>query len=368
MMIDDMDTGLDGLDGSSGPGGVLDSGNNVPGALAGLSPDEMVSSYDDDGSGSAGPASIGDDSWPPDISPADLKRYGFYGGVLDGVDRHQQTYGRPPNDDELLDIGRSMADLHGIPLHEALGLDADEIAPAAPPPVRTASAAGNTATDAVADAAAPVPQATPTGGSDAAPAGGTAAPPPPPAEPTTKAEPTAKTAPTDASGGTAGGGGTDSPPAPAAPAPPTPAAGTNPPGKPFVSRKSTQEILGMAQNGFVATGPDAGSHQCVPLVKAAIPEIGATPQWKKGANISGPNAPPLQPGTAIASGWDKSGNYPNNSTGNHAAIVDKVDPDGTVHVIDQYDHRDANGIGHFQEAQSRALNPGEENGYSIITH
>jgi hypothetical protein len=133
--------------------------------------------------------------------------------------------------------------------------------------------------------------------------------------------------------------------------------------KPFVSRKNSGEIQGMGQNGFVAVGPDAGSHQCVPLVKAAIPEIGATPLWRKGPDISGPDDPNLQPGTAIAKGW-VDGKYPNNSTGNHAAIFDHVDENGRVWVIDQWDHGD--GLPH--PAQLRRLGPGEEKDYSTITH
>ena len=95
---------------------------------------------------SHGPVDSGAPTWLNGFSDGDIRRYGFYGGVLDGVDRHQQTYGRPPNDDELLAIGRSMADFHGIPLHEALSpyttkpaagsdtVNAADTTPAAPPP------------------------------------------------------------------------------------------------------------------------------------------------------------------------------------------------------------------------------------------
>ena len=55
------------------------------------------------------------------------------------------------------------------------------------------------------------------------------------------------------------------------------------------------------------------------LVKKAVPGVGATPTWREGEKLKGPGDPPLEPGTAIAT--FENGNYPNRSTGNHAAIV-----------------------------------------------
>ena len=81
-------------------------------------------------------ASIGDDSWPEGLSENDLNRYGFYGGMLDAVDQHRQATGNPPTDDELVGMARSMADFHGIPLREALGLDAASTPDTGPFPVQ----------------------------------------------------------------------------------------------------------------------------------------------------------------------------------------------------------------------------------------
>ena len=137
----------------------------------------------------------------------------------------------------------------------------------------------------------------------------------------------------------------------------------NRPGKPYVTPKTKGEILGMAKHGFISAGPDTGSHQCVPLAKAVIPPLGPTGGWTKGPTITGPHDPNLRPGTAIGYGWDKNGNWPNHDHGNHVAIVSRVDPDGTVHIIDQWDHGD----GQPHRAQERSLKPGEIGGYSVVT-
>ncbi len=65
--------------------------------------------------------------------------------------------------------------------------------------------------------------------------------------------------------------------------------------------------------------------ECVTLVKEALPDLGATPNWRAGDPIKGPNDPPLQPGTAVATfAPDASKNgelrYPNKPTGNHAGL------------------------------------------------
>ena len=50
--------------------------------------------------------------------------------------------------------------------------------------------------------------------------------------------------------------------------------------------------------------------------------------------ITGPDDPNLKPGVAIAKGWNDQGRYPNNSHGNHAALV--VDPAATDDGIPIY--------------------------------
>ncbi|MBL8833525.1 MAG: peptidoglycan-binding protein [Rhodospirillales bacterium] len=67
------------------------------------------------------------------------------------------------------------------------------------------------------------------------------------------------------------------------------------------------------------------SKECVALVKHALPDIGATPNWRAGDTITGPGNPPLQPGTAVATfapDPTKNGElrYPNKPTGNHAGL------------------------------------------------
>jgi hypothetical protein len=67
------------------------------------------------------------------------------------------------------------------------------------------------------------------------------------------------------------------------------------------------------------------SEQCVALVKHALPELGATPNWRAGDPVKAPNDPPLQPGTAVATFKpDPNANddlrYPNKPTGNHAGL------------------------------------------------
>ncbi|MBF0167103.1 MAG: peptidoglycan-binding protein [Alphaproteobacteria bacterium] len=89
----------------------------------------------------------------------------------------------------------------------------------------------------------------------------------------------------------------------------------------WVAGKSVDDLLKETKDGYLSSGPDAGSKQCVALVKHAIPDIGAAKDWKEGEKIKGPDDPPLAPGTAIAT--FKDGKYQNNDTGNHAAIVIK---------------------------------------------
>ncbi len=91
-------------------------------------------------------------------------------------------------------------------------------------------------------------------------------------------------------------------------------------------------------------GPnDAEKRQCVGLVKAAVPEIGATPNWREGEKIVGPGDPPLKPGTAIAT-FDKDGKYANISGESHAAIFLGYGTQGGqqgIHVLDQFGGKEA---------------------------
>jgi hypothetical protein len=58
------------------------------------------------------------------------------------------------------------------------------------------------------------------------------------------------------------------------------------------------------------------SHECVAFVKFAAHAPQST-TWHQGAPVFGNNA--IEPGTAIACGWDQ-GRYPSHPHGNHAAI------------------------------------------------
>ncbi|NKC29568.1 BPSL0067 family protein [Falsiroseomonas selenitidurans] len=103
----------------------------------------------------------------------------------------------------------------------------------------------------------------------------------------------------------------------------------NQPGKPYVSPKSAEEILKMADaDGFVSSGADAGSGQCVALVKAAVPALGATKDWKtkasrwcKAEKVTETSIAGLAAGTVIGYGFDAEGKYASLSSGNHVAIL-----------------------------------------------
>ncbi len=120
----------------------------------------------------------------------------------------------------------------------------------------------------------------------------------------------------------------------------TVAAQINVPGKPYVSAKSADQILAMADdNGFVSSGADTGSGQCVALVKAAIPALGATSNWCAGDALDSAGIAKLLPGTAIGYGFDPTtGAYPSAATGNHVAIF--VSANGSMAtILDQWQHK-----------------------------
>jgi len=107
------------------------------------------------------------------------------------------------------------------------------------------------------------------------------------------------------------------------------AAGT---AKPPLATKEKIEVLGKTSKAEW-NKKTIQQQQCVALVKEALPRLGATPNWKPGQAIKGPNDPPLQYGTPIAT-FNKEGIYPNKNTGNHAAIFLGYTEDG-IKVLDQ---------------------------------
>lgn len=134
------------------------------------------------------------------------------------------------------------------------------------------------------------------------------------------------------SGGGGEGGGSDAPPPGSGPKePPTP------PPPPPQAKKGVPELIKQAQEqgGWLSTGPDKGSKECVALVKTAVPELGSTDKWKAGEPVT-PGDPNLKPGTPIGTGWNDKGEYPNNSSGNHVGIFDGWDPKtGEMKILDQ---------------------------------
>lgn len=117
----------------------------------------------------------------------------------------------------------------------------------------------------------------------------------------------------------------------------------NKPGKPYICPKSSEEILKLKDtNGFVNAGPDLGSGQCVALVKAVVPALGATKnystgelRWCKAEKITTSNLDKILPGTVVGYGFNSEGKYPSNSSGNHVAIFIKKDGE-MMAVIDQW--------------------------------
>ncbi len=134
-----------------------------------------------------------------------------------------------------------------------------------------------------------------------------------------------------------------------------------------------ETIQNTIKNGqHISTGPDKGSQECVALVKAVRPDLGSTKDWKAGAPVAG-NAD-IKPGDALGKGFDKDGNYPSNSTGNHAVVVTEVKRDEhgniqSITVAEQwaarpprpgYEERKA------RPATIRDLKPEEINEYRVI--
>ncbi|MFH1897931.1 MAG: BPSL0067 family protein [Candidatus Desantisbacteria bacterium] len=78
-------------------------------------------------------------------------------------------------------------------------------------------------------------------------------------------------------------------------------------------------------------GKKVGSGECVAFVQEAA-KAPNTSSWKKGVAVR--NKLSLKKGTAIAT-FNKDGKYPNNSTGNHAAIYLSQNTNG-IWVCDQW--------------------------------
>jgi hypothetical protein len=137
----------------------------------------------------------------------------------------------------------------------------------------------------------------------------------------------------------------------------------NVPGRPYVSAQSYQDILKLADDdGFVSSGADSGSRQCVALVKAAIPGLGpATNNWCKGEAVDNDNVADLLPGTAIGYGFGANGLYLSNTHGNHVAIFVSA-KDGDVKILDQWYSNDDK----YQEASVHTVDLAMKS-WSIVT-
>jgi hypothetical protein len=80
--------------------------------------------------------------------------------------------------------------------------------------------------------------------------------------------------------------------------------------------------------------------QCVSLVRAVIPELPHSSQWKEGDRITPENARKIAPGAAIAT--FKNGRYGNAPHGNHAAIFLRAgmrNGKEGIQVLDQFEGR-----------------------------
>lgn len=143
----------------------------------------------------------------------------------------------------------------------------------------------------------------------------------------------------------------------------------NKPGKPYICPKSAEEILKLKDsNGFVNVSPDLGSGQCVALVKAVVPALGATKdwitkemRWCKAEKVTAANLGTLLTGTVIGYGFNTEGKYPSASSGNHVAVFIKKDGE-KASIIDQW-HNTTSGT--KQEAMQHSVNIGKKEWYVV---
>jgi hypothetical protein len=143
--------------------------------------------------------------------------------------------------------------------------------------------------------------------------------------------------------------------------------------KGYQTDQSLEAIMSKANGGWIASGGDKainGGKECVALVKSEVPELRnvSTKAWTRGEDIRGLGDPPLKPGTAIAKGWDADGNYPSNSTGNHAMFYFGPDEDnpGQVKVVDQFAPRGGANWRNGQPVRVRSITPEKLSDYSVI--
>ena len=104
---------------------------------------------------------------------------------------------------------------------------------------------------------------------------------------------------------------------------------------PYVSPKTPEQILGDANNSWLA-GPNVSPenrHECVALLHWAIPDLPLASEWVKGDAITPENAKSLPAGTALAI-FGEGSKY-----GEHAAILDKPGRDDKrgdgIYVVEQ---------------------------------
>lgn len=111
------------------------------------------------------------------------------------------------------------------------------------------------------------------------------------------------------------------------------------------------EHPGAVQNPQALVGTDVvknkkGDAQCAELVKVKAHAPNTQPNnWQKGTELTPENVDKMPPGTPVASGWDKQGYYPNNSSGQHSGIFagpvkDKQGNTVGFKLIEQYRGQD----------------------------
>lgn len=123
-----------------------------------------------------------------------------------------------------------------------------------------------------------------------------------------------------------------------------PAGGASAPQAPA---RAYEEHRGAVQNPQALVGQAVvknkkGDAQCAELVKVEAHAPNTQPHnWQKGTELTRENVDKLEPGTPVASGWDKQGYYPNNSTGQHTGIFagpvkDKEGRTVGFKIVEQY--------------------------------
>jgi hypothetical protein len=113
----------------------------------------------------------------------------------------------------------------------------------------------------------------------------------------------------------------------------------------YVTKLSPEETLKRAAENKRTPGwlqpkdvNPANMQECVSLVRAVIPELPHSSQWKEGDPVTPESVKDLAPGTAIAT-FNEDGRYGNAPQGNHAAIFlgPEIDEEGRVRGIEVID-------------------------------